>query len=127
MAIMDSLDFNFHGKKMMTKFKLLRNLPVARFYYQGESHSHPVRREVVLCEATPDMLIGYEIRSGNKVTSDLSVAPIKSFRRDRIAKYGDYQKLRRTTEQQSRIGQTTLTRAPLSSVKVKMPVRETAS
>jgi len=62
---------------------IIRNLPVASFYYRG-SHSHPVRRTVLLTEAGRDFYKGYEVRNGNE-TFDVTDAPIKTFLKDKIA------------------------------------------
>lgn len=67
------------------RYKPVRNLPVARFYYQGPGHSHPVQRTVVIIEVTRTKITGYEIRDGSTVRA-LKNAKIKSFRRDKIAK-----------------------------------------
>jgi hypothetical protein len=67
----------------VTKHPLVRKKPVARFYYKGH-HTHPVRRTVLLTDVTEDLVRGYEIREGSEVRG-LVQAPIKSFRRDRIA------------------------------------------
>jgi len=68
----------------MKKYKLVNTHPVARFYYKG-SHSHPVRRTVLITEATDDRLIGYEVRVGDVVRKP-SEAPIKAYLRRKIAK-----------------------------------------
>ncbi len=77
----------------MRKYDVLKKMPVAKFYYQGTHHTHPVRRTVVMIEDRPNLIIGYELRDGN-VVRHLDSAPVKSFRKDRIAKYGDYSRLR---------------------------------
>jgi hypothetical protein len=64
-------------------YEVTRNQPVARFYYQG-SHSHPVRRTILVIESTPTLLTGYELREGS-VVREFRNAPIKSFRRESIA------------------------------------------
>jgi hypothetical protein len=66
-------------------YSIVRNQPVAEFYYKGDSHSHPVRRKVLIHSITSKLITGYEIREGNEVRSFKS-APIKSYRRDRIAR-----------------------------------------
>lgn len=66
---------------------LVRNLPVADFYYKGPSHSHPVRRRVLVTNNTKKLVTGYELREGN-IIRDIDSAPIKSYRRDRIATRG---------------------------------------
>ena len=65
------------------KYQPVRNLPVARFWYQG-THSHPVRRTILVVESDRKLIRGYELREGNTVRS-LKDAPIKSYRRDKIA------------------------------------------
>lgn len=64
---------------------IIRNKPVAKFYYRG-SHSHPVRRTVLITETDGDIITGYEIREGNEIRAE-ETAPVKSFRVDRIATY----------------------------------------
>mgnify|MGYP000871577344 CR=1 FL=1 len=76
-------------------YDIIKSSPVARFYYQGKSHTHPVRRTILIIEDLPTLLIGYEMREGSKLRS-IKDAPVKSYRKDRIAKYGDYSRLRKT-------------------------------
>ncbi len=71
-------------KKVKHTYPVRRNLPVARFYYQG-SHSHPVRRTILITESTSRYIRGYELREGSEVRSFLD-APIKTFTRKKIAK-----------------------------------------
>lgn len=67
--------------------------PVARFFYQG-THSHPIRRTVLITETTPTLIKGYEFREGFTVrTREQALGKMKSYRRDRIAKWGDYSRL----------------------------------
>lgn len=68
-------------------FEVVRQMPVARFYYKG-THSHPVRRTVVIIENTKNYLRGYELREGASCRW-LRNAPIKSYRKSRIAKWSD--------------------------------------
>lgn len=68
----------------MTKYKLVDKLPVAKFYYKG-SHSHPVRRTVLVTESNDKLIIGYEVRAGLETYSP-SKAKIKSYSRRKIAK-----------------------------------------
>jgi len=65
-------------------YKLAKNVPVAKFWYKG-THSHPVKRTVLVIESDRYVLTGYEIREGADIRK-LSKAPIKSYRRDRIAR-----------------------------------------
>lgn len=75
-------------------YDLVGKLPVARFFYKG-SHTHPVRRTVLIIEETPTMLRGYEVREGRAVRDvQEAMTHIKSYRKDRIAKWGDYKRLR---------------------------------
>ena len=57
--------------------------PVAKFYYKG-THSHPVRRTVIVIKETDNLIKGYEMRAGNE-TRDFTTAPIRGLRKDRIA------------------------------------------
>lgn len=64
-------------------YDVIRNQPVAKFLYKG-NHSHPIRRTVLLTEVDKNILKGYEVRCGNE-TIDVDMAPVKSFRRDKVA------------------------------------------
>lgn len=80
---------------MKTKeYELVRNQPVAKFYYRG-SHTHPIRRTVLLIKnkTNNNILVGYELREGMKIRK-LCNAPIKSYRRSEVAAFGDYVRLR---------------------------------
>jgi hypothetical protein len=72
------------NSKKSTKPEIITNMPVAKFWYKG-SHTHPVRRTVVLVEATKDYLKGFELREGKTVRA-LSRSPIKTYVRGKIAK-----------------------------------------
>ena len=72
----------------------VRNQPVARFFYKGQSHTHPVRRTVVVIENKPNQIVGYELREGAQVRH-FGQAPIKSYRKDRIARIRNVDKRRR--------------------------------
>ncbi len=63
----------------------IKNEPVARFYYKG-THSHPVRRTVLITESRPSYIRGYELREGSQ-TRSLKKAPVKTFSRNRIATF----------------------------------------
>lgn len=89
-------------------YEVVRNQPVARFYYQG-SHSHPVRRTIVVTRSHRRYIEGYELREGS-ITRDISEAPIKKYRRDRIAT-ADKLGARKHREPGKRV--TTLVREPL--------------
>lgn len=65
------------------RYPVVRNQPVARFYYQG-NHSHPIRRTVLVTETTSALIKGYELREGATVR-ELSKAPIKSYSKSKIA------------------------------------------
>jgi hypothetical protein len=66
------------------KYELVKNMPVARFFYKG-THTHPVRRTILIIEQTREFIRGYELREGNEVRV-AAKAPVKTFKRDRIAK-----------------------------------------
>jgi hypothetical protein len=74
------------SKKNKT-YEIVRNQPVASFYYKG-SHSRPVQRTVFITETDGNVFKGYEIREGNEVR-EVKDAPIKSFRKDWIATAGE--------------------------------------
>lgn len=68
----------------MLKFDIVKNSPVARFFYKG-SHTHPVRRTVLVIESNKDIIKGYELREG-AIVRNAKDAPIKSYSRKDIAK-----------------------------------------
>lgn len=75
-------------------YDLVPRNTVARFYYQG-SHSHPIRRTVLVIEEDDNHITGYEIREGGHVrTIDEARDAVRTYRKDRIAKWGDYSRLR---------------------------------
>lgn len=97
-------------KNARKNYDIVSDKPVARFYYQGQSHEHPVRRTVLVIEDLADKIVGYEVREGSTIR-DFKEAPIKSYRKDRIAKYGDRVRLRRSKAAQARaLTDTTLQR-----------------
>jgi hypothetical protein len=73
---------------------MVERKPVARFFYQG-SHTHPIRRTVLLLKETADTFTGYELRCGRTVRA-LHQAPIRTYRKTEIARYSDYSRLRQT-------------------------------
>jgi hypothetical protein len=106
------------AKKNVKSYKPVARLPVAKFYYQG-NHTHPVRRTVLIIEDTKEQFVGYELREG-RITRSLAEAGkfIKSYRKDRIAKWGDYSRLLRTAKSLKKSpNQSTLERFPI----VNMP------
>lgn len=72
---------------MNGSYDLVKALPVARFYYQG-THSHPVRRTVLITESKPTYLRGYELREGSTVRT-MRQAPVKTYSKKKIAKESD--------------------------------------
>jgi hypothetical protein len=100
-----------------SKNPIVRNLPVAKFYYQG-THSHPVRRTVLVIENTRDKIVGYELREGKTVRSlrELSKT-IKTYNKDKIAKYGDYCRLTMSSKnQKKKANQSTLERLSITAL-----------
>ena len=95
----------------------VRNQPVARFFYRGK-HTHPVRRTVVIVENNHTTFTGYELREGMKVRPTVDKAPMKSFRKDRVALIGEIDKRRklRKITPRSRQNQTTFTRSNMDSL-----------
>jgi hypothetical protein len=67
----------------MNPYDVVKKFPVAKFYYKGH-HSHPVRRTVLIIRTTTNYICGYELREGS-VVRKFKNAPIKSYRRGRIA------------------------------------------
>lgn len=98
------------------KYEVARNMPVARFYYQG-THTHPVRRTVLVIRSTRTLIVGYELREGSE-RRPFSQAPIKSYRRNKIAGASPYQRRLHPSSRRNRPG-ATLERAPLIDVVVK--------
>jgi hypothetical protein len=91
------------------KYTLVTNGPVAKFYYKG-THSHPIRRTILVIEENSKMLVGYEIREGKEVRK-VRNAPVKSFRKDKIANFGDYCRLKMNNQYYNKLdSDTTLER-----------------
>ncbi len=96
----------------MKKHKLVRSRPVARFYYKG-SHSHPVKRTVLIIESNEDYIKGYEVREG-KTTRKVANAPIKSYKKNRIARFKNLRREKRLCINRKDIKISTLRRTVLS-------------
>jgi len=77
--------------KRKRNYDIIYRKPAAKFFYKG-THSHPVRRTVLIVEDNPEFIVGYELRAGNTVRS-MKDAPVHTYRKDRIARYGDYSRL----------------------------------
>lgn len=94
-------------------YRIVRCKPVARFYYAG-THSHPVRRTVLVTESTPKFIRGYEVRAGSTVR-DFPVVkcPIKTYARTKIAKIAQCGKRLRKRTPKHLHGQVTLERKSL--------------
>ena len=69
---------------MDTKYCLVRNLPVWKFFYKG-THSKPVRTTLAVTEVRGDIVKGYVMRRGNTVCGRMQDAPIKSFKKSEMA------------------------------------------
>lgn len=67
--------------------KLIRNLPVWKFFYKG-SHSKPIRTTLAVVSNTPNVVTGYVLRRGNEVCNRLQDAKIQSFKKSEIACLG---------------------------------------
>jgi hypothetical protein len=81
----------------MKKYDLVLEKPVVKLYYRG-THEHPVRRTGLVIEDRDNHLTVVELREGRKTRTyeKASQNAIKTYRKDRIAKYGDYCGLRRS-------------------------------
>lgn len=85
-------------KKNSKVYDVVSKNPVARFYYQGD-HTHPVRRTVLVIDDRNGVLTGYELREGSTVrTAAKALKTIKSYRKDRIARWGDYSRLMQSSK-----------------------------
>jgi len=93
------------------KYNLVENYPVARFWYKG-THTHPVRRTVLVTESTKTHLSGYELRDGN-VVRQATNAPVKTYTRKKIAKGRN---LRARQKSVINLSKTTLVRKSLMSL-----------
>lgn len=96
---------------MSKSFRLVRNLPVWKFYYKG-NHSKPIRTTVAVVEVTPTVVTGYVLRRGNEVCARLQDAKIHSFRKADIAKLGQVSRSK-ATKSSNMANKTTLTKHPI--------------
>jgi hypothetical protein len=78
---------------MPKHYRFVKNLPVADFWYQG-NHSHPVFRRVLITESNAKTITGYEWQCGRNRVTRLTDAPVKTYRRDCIARIGELDKRR---------------------------------
>lgn len=92
-------------------YKLVKSSPVAFFYYKG-SHSHPVRRTVLVITTTVHLITGYELREGSEVRN-YSKAPIRSYRRNKIARVKQCGRRLRKRVEPTQLDRTTLQRVSL--------------
>jgi hypothetical protein len=98
-----------------TTYEVVRKLPVARFYYQG-NHTHPIRRTILIIESDRKYLKGYELRCGKKVRTRQE-APIRTYLKSEIAKFGDYSRLRNSKKNAGRAAtESTLVRTSLKEL-----------
>jgi hypothetical protein len=98
-------------------YPIVKNRPVAKFFYEGTSHTHPVRRTVVLIESKPSYFRGFELREGSTIRTP-GKAPIKSYTKKNIARISDIDKRRvlRTNTPKKEQYKTTLTRHSLADL-----------
>lgn len=111
------MEFEMTMKTEKKVYEIANKKPVARFYYKG-THTHPVRRTVVLIEETETTITGYELRCGKDTrTINDALSEIKTYRKDRIAKWGDYSRLRQSSKTSMKNpNRTTLERFPIVSM-----------
>jgi hypothetical protein len=86
--------------------KLIRNLPVWKFFYKG-SHSKPIRTTLAVVSNTPNVVTGYVLRRGNEVCNRLQDAKIHSFKKSEIACLGQ---VCPTSKKSKNANKTTLTK-----------------
>lgn len=67
----------------MLKNQIVEKLLVYKFYYKG-THSHPIRRTVLILKDMEDYFCGYELREG-KFVRNLSNAPVKNYTKSKVA------------------------------------------
>jgi hypothetical protein len=92
-------------------YKIVRSLPVARFYYSG-SHTHPVRRTVLIIEVNSRVITGFELRDGSEIRN-FKTAPVKSYCKNKIAKIKQCGRRLRNRVDVNLLNKTTLKRASL--------------
>lgn len=97
-------------------YNIVSKLPLACFYYKG-THSHPIKRTVVIVEDSKDKITGYELREGKIVRNSKDASKcIKSYDKNKIAKWGDYSRLRTGVNSKNNPKSTTLRRFPISEI-----------
>lgn len=99
----------------MNNYTVKKKNPVAKFYYKG-THSHPVRRTILVVEETSKFMVGYELREGTTVRA-FKQSPVKKYLKNEIARYGDYSRLKNSQRNKDRKNnETTLERANFSAL-----------
>lgn len=86
--------------------KLVRNLPVWKFFYKG-SHSKPIRTTIAVVQNNSNVVTGYVLRRGNEVCARLQDAKIQSFKKSEIACLGQ---VCSTSKKSKNANKTTLTK-----------------
>lgn len=75
--------------------KEMKILGVASMFYQGNNHTHPVRRTVLVLHEDARTITGMEIREGRKVRSYAQARQhVRIYKKSEIAKFGDYSRLK---------------------------------
>lgn len=93
------------------KYPVVRNMPVASFYYQGH-HTHPIRRTVLVTQSSSTTITGYELREGATIRP-FNKAPVKSYSREKIASFGQCGRRLRKRTPKKMLDNSTLTRKGL--------------
>ena len=71
----------------MKAYDLVKNMTVAKFFYKGH-HTHPVLKVgLVIKDRTNERMITMYVLRDGKQTYSLANAPVRSFTREKIAKY----------------------------------------
>ena len=71
----------------MKAYELVKTQPIAKFWYKG-SHTHPMLKVgLVIKERTNATMITMYVLKDGKQTFKPEDAPVRAFRRDKIAKY----------------------------------------
>jgi hypothetical protein len=97
---------SFLERSSIMSVKLVRNLPVWKFFYKG-SHSKPIRTTIAVVNNNANVVTGYVLRRGNEVCTRLQDAKIQSFKKSEIACLGQ---VCSTSKKSKNANQTTLTK-----------------
>lgn len=99
----------------MKDYSIVSKNPVAKFFYKSIHHKSPIRRTILIIQATATHIVGYELREGHIVRS-FKKAPIKTYLRSKIAKIKNIDKrisLRKNINSEEELNKSTYSRTTL--------------